>query len=103
DFFFGVTLPAGAAQTEDIGDAFFFPGGGFDLHAQELAVQFDGKIVAGRSTPGSRDIESVLAGADHESSFGPFPAQTVTFHEFGFDSHGLPQIKSWIKRKRRSR
>jgi len=50
--------------------AFVF--GAFDLDAEEVAVVFDGEVVAGHVSPGLGDAESVLGGAGHEAEFGPF-------------------------------
>jgi hypothetical protein len=42
----------------------------------------------------------VLAGADHESGFGPFSTLVRTFHEIRFDSHWFSFKKSRIKKEK---
>ena len=41
-------------------------GGGFDLHAHEVAVDFDDGVVGGGVSPGIKDLEAVFGGCGYE-------------------------------------
>jgi len=63
-------------------------GGGFDLHAHEVAVGFNDRIVAGGVSPGIENLEAVFGGGGDELQLGPlataFAILDVDF-DFGFD------------------
>ena len=63
-------------------------GGGFDLHAYEVAVGFDDGVVGGGVSPGIEDVEAVFGGCGEELQLGPFTAALAVF-DFDFYSGRL--------------
>jgi hypothetical protein len=55
--------------------------GGFNLDTEEVAVAFDGAVVAGGVSPGLGDAEAALGNAGHENEFGPFAAMFRVFDD----------------------
>jgi hypothetical protein len=49
-------------------------GGGFNLDADEVAVGFYDRVVAGGISPGVENLETVFGGGGDELQFGPLPA-----------------------------
>ena len=77
-----------------------------DLDAEEVAIVFDGEVVAGHVSPGLGDAESVLGGAGHETQFGPLAPElgvldvdTLVGHRF-FKSKAADRNVRPTKKKR---
>ena len=49
-------------------------GGGFDLHADEVAVGFDDGVVTGGISPGIENLEAVFGGGGDKLKLGPLAA-----------------------------
>jgi len=73
DLVAGVILAAAGFDGDDV-SAVGAGDGGLDLDAEEVAVAFDGAVVAGGVSPGFGDVEAALGDASHEDEFGPFAA-----------------------------
>ena len=64
--------------------------GGFNLHADEAAVDFDDGVVAGGVSPGMENLEAVFGGGGDELQFGPLaPALAILDSDLdsGFGFH----------------
>jgi len=60
-------------------------GGGFDLHAHEVAVGFNDGVVTGGVSPGIENLEAVFSGGGDELQLGPLAA-TFAILDPDFDS-----------------
>ena len=80
DLVSGVELAAAGFEAADV-SAVEAGDGGFDLDAEEVAVAFDGAVVAGGVSPGFGDVEAALGDAGHEDEFGPFAAMFGVFDD----------------------
>jgi len=71
DFGGGVDLAVGSGGFDAVA-GFRVAGGGFDLHAEESAVEFDDRIVAVAVSPRKADAESEVGGAREKGGLGGF-------------------------------
>jgi hypothetical protein len=96
-----LVLGVGDAVVGDVAfvgaSAFVF--GAFDLDAEEVAVVFDGEVVAGHVSPGLGDAESVLGGAGHEAQFGPLAPEFGVLDVDSFVGHFCLEMDSLEKSK----
>ncbi|MGB8729942.1 MAG: hypothetical protein WCC99_01760 [Candidatus Sulfotelmatobacter sp.] len=89
DFGGGVDLTAGSGGFDAVA-GLGVAGGGFDLHAEEAAVESDDRIVAVAVSPGKADAEAEVGGAGEEGGLGGFSA---TFA--GRDGDGVDGDDFW--------
>ncbi len=73
DFFAGIDAAAGAGGFDAIA-IFGVASGGFDLDAEEAAIEFDDRVVAIAVSPREADGEAEVGGAGEEGGFGGFSA-----------------------------
>jgi hypothetical protein len=73
DFGGGVDAAVGSTGIDPVA-ALGEAGGGFDLHAEKSAAEFDGGVVRVAVSPREADREAECGGAGEESGFGGFSA-----------------------------
>jgi hypothetical protein len=76
----GVGALAAGLDSDDVSAA-LASCGGLDLDAEEMAVAFDGDVVAGGVSPRLGDVEAALGDAGHEDEFGPLAAMFWVFDD----------------------
>ena len=88
DFFARVDLAVGSGGFDAVA-SLGAAGGGFDLDAEESAVEFDYGIVAVAVSPGDEDGEAEMGGAGEEGGLGGFSAPLAGGSGDGVDGDGL--------------
>ena len=88
DFSGGVDAAIGSGRFDAVA-SFGVAGGGFDLDAEESAVEFDDGVVAVAVSPGDEDGETEMGGAGEEGGFSGFSATLASGSGDGMDGDGL--------------
>jgi len=73
DFFTRIDSPVGSGGFDAVA-GLGVEGSGFDLDAEESAVEFDDGVIAVAVSPGDADTETEMGGAGEEGGFGGFSA-----------------------------
>jgi hypothetical protein len=91
-FFTGVDFAAGSGGFDAVA-GLGVESGGFDLDAEESAVEFDDGVVAVAVSPGDENAEAEVGGAGEEGGFGGFSATLASGLGDGVD--GDVAVAGW--------
>jgi hypothetical protein len=97
DFFAGIDTAVGTGGFDAIA-IFGITGGGFDLDADESAVEFDDGIVAVAVSPGEEDGEEEGGSTGEESGFGSFSAAFASADGDSLDGDVEKGPWAWVAR-----